>query len=80
MKKLDNKSVRVPAHAQARIGIIAIGRFRSLFQSNSAPIQHDIQVHVSSIAGGEKDELTRQIDAELKRAQAQTYANALILR
>jgi hypothetical protein len=81
MKKLNNESVRAGASAHAKIGILTTNKLRSLLHISAASTtQHQRPAQATLLTIGEKQELEYEIDAELKRAQARTYANALVFR
>ncbi len=82
MKTANNKTARDCGNTRAKTGFLSIDRIRNTLHFKQTFPMPTNQITSMSLktAVNEKENLSNEIEAELKRAQARTYANALLLR
>jgi len=82
MKTSNSKSAHAYKSTQAKTGFLTTNKIRHLLHINNTASatadQHSFQA--PKLTRNEKEELSYEIEAELKKAQARTYANAFLIR
>ncbi len=82
MKTANNKTARNCGDTRAKTGFLSIDRIRNTFHFKQTVTMPTNQITTMGLttAVNEKENISNEIEAERKRAQARTYANALLLR
>ena len=82
MKMARNKQTCATTKTQAKTGFLSSKQIRLMFHLNRAaqPTGTQLNPLILELAGNEKEIRAYEIEAELRKASARTYANPTLIR